>query len=241
MSLAPLVASFRSRFPLIVRAVFAALLRVLAPPRCAACDVPTTLHDAFCPACERTVKLDSPSDPALFVPSALPHLAYAIDEGALSRAVRRFKYGDRPDLAAPLAARLCAVLERAALRCDLVIPVPLHARKLRDRGYNQTALLASIVARAAGARFLPRALERTRDTESQASLSRAARLTNLACAFRVRDPLQIKGKRVLLIDDVATTGSTLRACLDPLVAAGASHVTTLVLARRPLVKSRDPG
>lgn len=243
-SLAPWIASFSRRWHLLTRAVIAALARLLAPSRCAACDAPSPPLAAFCLACEPPPQTSDPLDSkprGPFDPAApLPDLAAGLYEGALARAIRRFKYGARPDLAAPLGERLRRVIERGFVRSDLVIPVPLHPRKLRDRGYNQTALLASAIASTAGARFAPRALERTRDTTAQASLDRAARKSNLDGAFRARDPLEIQGKHVLLVDDVATTGSTLRACADALRRAGASRVTTIVLARRAASRTRAP-
>jgi len=229
LSFLPILASLPRRLPLLTRAVIAAFLRLLAPPRCAACDAPCPPLAAFCLTCEPPPDTGNPADPDR--PAHLD-LASGLYDGALARAVRRFKYGARPDLAGPLGERLRRVIEGACVRADLVVPVPLHPRKLRERGYNQTALLAAEIAKTARARFAPRALLRTRDTTAQASLDRDARRVNLRGAFRARDPLKIKGKHVLLVDDVATTGSTLRACLEALREAGASRVTTIVLARR---------
>lgn len=218
-------------------AVFPWIGRLFAPDLCAACDAPSPLG-AFCPACDGTVEPDTPgpstplSDRAQGDSRPIPDLAVGLYEGALARAIKRLKYGARPDLAGPLGDRLRRVVERGGLRGDLVIPVPLHPRKLRDRGYNQAALVASRIADVAGARFSARALVRMRDTAPQASLDREARLTSTKGAFRARDPREIQGKRVILVDDVTTTGSTLRACREALTAAGASRVLTVVLARR---------
>ncbi|MFO0591291.1 MAG: ComF family protein [Polyangiaceae bacterium] len=152
--------------------------------------------------------------------------------GALAIAVKRLKYSARPDLARPLGAWLSERARTANLTADLVIPVPLHPRKLRARGYNQSALLSAHVARSLGARFRPRALVRTRDTAPQASLDREARGDNIAGAFHARQIEAIRGKRVVLVDDVATTGATLRACVQALLDAGVASVTALVLARK---------
>jgi ComF family protein len=239
------------------------VVRLVAPPRCAACDAPSPHDAAFCPTCAATVvpadrdavaPLASPQparakravgltqmDPALaivdsafpIVDPALAIVACGMYRGALASAVRRLKYGDRPDLARPLGAMLGATVATSGLRADLVVPVPLHPRKLRERGYNQSALLAGAVARAAGAPLAARGLVRTRDTAPQASLSKHRRRDNIAGAFRARSAKAIHGNRILLVDDVATTGATLRACAEALLTAGAASVTTVVLARAP--------
>jgi ComF family protein len=112
----------------------------------------------------------------------------------------------------------------------LVIPVPLHPRRLVERGYNQAALIAAPVAKDLHACFLPRALLRPRETEPQTTLDRDARLANMRGAFHVRRQGDVFGQRVLLIDDVRTTGATLAACKTVLAEAGALDVRTLVVA-----------
>ncbi len=229
-------------------------LRLVAPPACAACDAPAPGDAAFCAACVATVEPTTEPDPrSPFVdvacgPSAgapLAHIASGspgsplepvacgVYGGALAEAVRRLKYRGRPDLARPLGALLAATVTSTGLRADLVMPVPLHPRKLRERGYNQSALLAGPVARAAGARLEARGLVRKRHTAAQASLSKRDRRDNIAGAFRVRATRAVQGKQILLVDDVATTGATLRACAAALLDAGAASVTAIVIARAP--------
>jgi ComF family protein len=210
----------------IAGAVVAGLGRVLAPDRCASCDEPPEGGAALCGACAATVVRD---EVAGSTGARGEVVAYALYAGAIARAVRRFKYGDRPDLAGPLG-QLVAGAARG-LDGDVVVPVPLHPRKRRARGYNQAALLAEAVARELAAPLAARALVRTRDTPAQAHLDRAGRLSNLEGAFRVRTPASVRGRRVVLVDDVCTTGSTLEACRAALLAAGATSVTALVLAR----------
>jgi ComF family protein len=197
----------------------------LAPPRCAACDAPVTRLAVFCAACASTVqRADDAGDGAV---------AAFVYGGAIAEAITRFKYGARPDLARPLADLLWnAVAARAGLlRGCVVVPVPLHPVRLAERGFNQSALLARPVSRRLSAPFLPLALTRVRDTPRQASLGRADRLGNVGGAFAARLPKRLRGRPVLLVDDVRTTGATLSACTQATLEVGAGPVTTAVLAR----------
>jgi ComF family protein len=198
--------------------------RVLAPERCVACEAPVGFRTVFCrPCCGTLVPSDDDStqDAASFV--------YG---GAVAEAITHFKYGQHPELARPLATLLLRAVSRlSADPPDVVVPVPLHPSRLADRGYNQAALLASPVARALSARFEPQALARIRPTERQATLDRSARLANVTRAFGVRRGKGIERRRVLLIDDVRTTGATLQACRETLLEGGAREVLTAVIAR----------
>lgn len=149
--------------------------------------------------------------------------------GAVADAIRRFKFHGRSDLVARFAALL---VPRVPDGIDLLVPVPLHPNRLAERGYNQAVLLARPVARARTIALAARALARTRDTPMQSSLDRSARQVNLAQAFAVRDAGAVRGRAVLLVDDVRTTGSTLRACAAALHEVGAARVIPLVLACR---------
>lgn len=122
-------------------------------------------------------------------------------------------------------------IARALPEVDVVAPVPLHPRRLAERGYNQAALLASPVARGLRVPLVPRALTRVDDTPQQVMLDRAARLVNLEGAFSAARA-RVRGTRVLLVDDVRTTGATLDACTNVLREAGAIDVLSLVLAIR---------
>jgi len=144
--------------------------------------------------------------------------AWSYDERAAA-VVEAFKYGERTDLAPALAAELARVTPRE-FAADLVAEVPLHPARERERGYNQSALLASALASRAGMPHLPGVLARVRPTRAQARLGPAARRLNLRGAFRVRDPERLAGRRVLLVDDVVTTGATLEAALGALRSAG---------------------
>jgi ComF family protein len=208
------------------RALVARALDLLAPPRCAACDAPLPRDVVFCPACATTVE---PADAGGARHDALDDLrAACVYGGAVAVAVRRFKYQARPDLARALGHVLRATLRAAPVEVDLVVPVPLHARRLAERGYDQAALLGAHVARELRAPHAPRAITRVRATPKQAASSRAERLVNVEGAFVARP---LAGARVALVDDVVTTGATLGACARALRAAGASSVVGVVLAR----------
>jgi len=152
--------------------------------------------------------------------------------GAVATAIVRFKYAGRSDLAPRFSGIMAAAAALVAPEVDLVVPVPLHPRRLVERGFDQAALLGAPIARRLGIEHAPRALLRTRATPPQASLDRTARSANVAQAFRCSAPRRIVGRRVLLVDDVRTTGATLSACAEALRNAGAADVRTLVLASR---------
>ena len=145
--------------------------------------------------------------------------AWLYDERA-SRVVHALKYESRRGLAAGLAVELARVVPPAP-RADLVLSVPLHSARRRERGYNQAGLLAEALAGAIGAPRLERAIERVRDTRPQARLDPRLRRANVAGAFRVRRPGWLEGRSILLVDDVVTTGATFDACLGALGRAGA--------------------
>jgi ComF family protein len=121
-------------------------------------------------------------------------------------------------------------LRRRPLRAELVVPVPLAPARLRWRGYNQAALLAEQVAAALGGRLGTDVLERL-DRPAQHTLGAAERLDNLRGAIRCRQPGLVRGRRVVLVDDVMTTGATLSSCAEALETAGARQVLGLVFAR----------
>lgn len=148
---------------------------------------------------------------------------------ASKRLLLAFKHGDRTELA-PALARLMAQAGGPLLaEADLIVPVPLHWSRLLVRRYNQAALLAAELARMAGRTFAPRLLRRRRRTPSQGGLDAAGRRRNVRAAFVV--PVRLEGERVLLIDDVQTTGATLEEAARTLLKAGAGAVDSLVAAR----------
>jgi len=151
-------------------------------------------------------------------------------EGALRQAIHGLKYRRDFILADTLAEVLAKAWKRNSLPEALVTPVPLSAERLRQRGYNQAALLAQSFAERLGLPYTPESVQRTRNTVSQVELSVAERRANVAGAF-VGQPNLVMDKTLILIDDVCTTGATLVACAQALRAAGAEAVWGLTLAR----------
>lgn len=153
--------------------------------------------------------------------------------GALRVLVRELKYRSRRRVAERIAEIVCADPGVAGLLAPgaVMVPVPLHPRRLQQRGFNQSELLAASLARRSGLPLLPRALVRRKDTPPQTGLSAAARRRNVRGAFAVRQRAQIQGRTAVLVDDVITTGATTRACALELRRAGAVAVHVLTIAR----------
>ncbi len=227
-----------------LRGVAAALLQLVYPPRCAACGEGVA-EEPFCAVCGEAVDpvpsgcarcgLPGP-DPLCGACRADPPAFDAVRAGGLfggplADAIHAFKYGGRPALARPLGEWLAraAPLPPGAL----VVSVPLARGRRVERGYDQAALLADTLARAAGARGrrLRGALVRTRETPPQVGKTRVERSRNVAGAFRAVRSAEIAGRDVVLVDDVVTTGATADAAARALREAGARSVEIVALAR----------
>jgi ComF family protein len=205
-------------------ACFSALSFVTAP-LCARCGVPFPHAGAgpLCPGCE--------ARPPVYG-SARAALRY--DAGA-QRLILPFKHGDRTEFAGPLARHMARAGVALLARADVVAPVPLHWRRLLSRRYNQAALLSARLARQAGLPHLPDLLRRSRPTPSLGEHGAAERAALLEGVFAVsrRGAARIAGRRVLLVDDVLTSGATAEACAWALLEAGAAAVDVLAAARVP--------
>jgi ComF family protein len=154
-------------------------------------------------------------------------------EGLMAEAISRFKYQGASRLAKPLGALLAEYKDPEFPFADfeLILSVPLHPRRLRQRGFNQSLLLARRVSHTHSIPLDFTALRRTRHTEPQTQLSGPERQKNIRGAFEVRRPEGIAEKHILLIDDVFTTGATVQECAKVLLKAGAERVDVLTLAR----------
>ena len=150
-------------------------------------------------------------------------------DGLLREWIHLYKYGRIQTLARPLEDLLLRAVPRDEA-FDAIVPVPLHWRRQWQRGFNQADLLARGISRRLGVP-VAHALRRTRSTDVQAGLSNAGRRRNVTHAFRVRRGASVGGQRILLIDDVMTTGSTAAACAQALKRAGAARVVLVTVAR----------
>ena len=219
------------------------LLDLFYPPRCVGCGRTETL---YCAACRDSVSpIASPFCPLCGQPQGVPGLciqcisqppdidgirSVAVFEGTLCAAIHGFKYKYMRTLSVPLGEMLVGYWRENPLSIDVIVPVPLHRRRTRERGYNQSELLAEHLACAVNVPIACDALHRDRYTLSQTHLGEQERRRNVAGAFSSSDA-SFQGKRVLLVDDVCTTGSTLKACSQALKAGGARTVWALSLAR----------
>ena len=140
------------------------------------------------------------------------------------------KYQRNIGLGEMLAMQMVDFFHSLQWQVQAVLPVPLGKRRLKERGYNQVGLVARPLAYNVGIEYIPQVLQKTRETRSQVGLSASQRHENVKNAYQA-DPAAVKRKSVLLMDDVATTGSTISECTDSLLSAGAKEVYVLTIAR----------
>jgi ComF family protein len=221
-----------------------AVLDALLPPHCASCGAAGArwcaacqaaaprLHPPLCPRCgdptrgERTECGTCRAHPPAFDRAA----AWGAYDGTLQAAIRRYKFRRDFGLAEVFAARMAEAVRERGWTVDAALPVPLGRERQRERGYNQAALLARPLAAALGCRYAGRMLRRARETRPQVGLSVAERRRNVAGAFAVRERPPT-GARLLVVDDVMTTGATLSDAARALKEAGAGEVYAVALAR----------
>lgn len=156
--------------------------------------------------------------------------SWVVFDGEIRNAIHNLKYQKDLSLAEIFSRPLIRLVSELPWKIDIVIPVPLSENRLKERGYNQAALLALPISLAMGYRYKPKALRRVRDTESQVGLSLTQRRTNVSGAFIAEEKIVYR-KNILLVDDVATSGATLNACADALFFAQANDVNAITLAR----------
>ena len=155
--------------------------------------------------------------------------SWGVFDSPLKEALHRMKYRRDLGLGEALARGMIQFLDTLEWSCDQVVPVPLAKRRLKERGYNQVALVAIPLALRFGLVYRPQALERIRETASQVGLSAAQRRENVRGAFQADS--SVRGKSILLVDDVSTTGATLSSAAGALFAAGAGSVKAVTVAR----------
>lgn len=219
------------------------ILNLLFPPRCVACaksgrwfcsdcqDTIQYIEPPFCPRCGRPTTTARLCNWCREAPPQIDGIrAVAYLEGPLRAAILRFKYSNMRVLATSLGHIMAHHVSKDRLPVDVVVPVPLHPQRLRERGYNQAALLAREVAKAVDLPVLQDGLMRVRSTLPQVGLSARERRDNVRGAFGCVEE-GLKGQRILLVDDVCTTGATLDACTIALRERDVQTVWGLVLAR----------
>jgi ComF family protein len=207
---------------------------------CASCwEDFSSIQGPICPRCGRPFESletlsHSPDHHCLACRQTLPSFDQALSigyfEGPLREAIHRFKYGPCRALGKPLAGWMAGNI-RLVSAIDFVIPVPLHIMRLRQRGFNQALVLAYELSKTFSIPLSYDNLNRVRPTRPQVELSGNERIKNVAGAFALRRPVELRDRDVLLIDDVFTTGATMNECALVLKDAGASRVTALTLAR----------
>src|SRR5438445_1970475 len=226
---------------------------LLYPPLCTICGRSVRAGEYLCNQCEaKTVRIVAPfcqkcSEPfegaitGVFTCANCAHRRIYFDaavaayrgRGIVRQIIHEFKYGRRIHLRHLVARWLCAAFDDERLRgrkFDIIVPVPLHPTRQRERGFNQASLLAELLTARVSVPCKP-VLKRIRYTTTQTALDRAERMENLHNAFRLRRNANVRGLRVLLIDDVLTTGSTLSECARILKRSGAISVYAATAAR----------
>lgn len=198
------------------------ILDLVFPPRCEVCQKPGPAQ--LCPDCFGQIKFMK------------PHLGvYSVSsyEGVLRDAIRRFKFYKRKNLAQPLGILMVQYLGQTPLairELDMIVPVPLHKNRQRERGFNQAESLAEVIARYYELPVVT-ALKRVRDTRANFDLPREERFHNVSGAFGLSDGISVEDKRILLLDDIYTTGATIAECCQVLKAARAKRIEVVTLSR----------
>lgn len=223
-----------------------AALNLIFPPVCAHCgregqllcqnclELVEWLSAPICQRCGRSLPTDSSREICTGCHTrplaANPIRAAAVFAGPVPNLIHQLKYNNMFGLAAPLANLMSIAWLRWQMPVDLVIAIPLHKRRHKERGYNQSELLVNHFCQQQGLTAHTHALQRVRHTRPQVDLDAAHRQENMQDAFHA-DATAVAGKRILLVDDVCTTGATLDAAAAALVAAGATAVSAFCLAR----------
>jgi len=223
----------------VLAAAAAAVLDFVFPPLCLICGehVPSDLR-LVCASCWRALPRFAGSSESEFSPDDCPLAVHSVfsmwayDE-RVAKVIHEAKfYGKRVlcrRIGAELGRTVCDFLRPET--ADVLVPVPLHKTRLRERGFNQSKLLAETISRLTGVMVLGDAIRRVRHTRAQSTLGAAERARNLEGAFEIASREAIDGKRVVLVDDVLTTGATLAGCAAVLGAAGAAEVMAVTAAR----------
>lgn len=199
---------------------------------CSECDLKVeTISTAYCPICGQKQNIHSVCSRCKSLRPTYNQLrSWAVFNNEIRNAIHKLKYRNDISLGEILSRPLIGLLNDLPWSIDIVVPVPLSNDRLKERGYNQAALIALPIALGLGLKYHPKALKRVRETESQVGLSISQRHENVFGAF-IADQRMVSGKNILIVDDVATSGATLNACADALLLARAAEVNAITLAR----------
>jgi ComF family protein len=199
-------------------------LSFIAPPYCERLGIPFVYDPG-----PGVLSMEAIANPPAY---ARARAAVRFDDVA-RKLVHALKYSDRLDLAPMMGGWMAQAGRELLANADAIVSVPLHWRRLWTRRFNQAAMLAKVISESSGVPTVHHVLERTRATPQQVGLSRPERASNVQGAFRVADgsKVEIRGKRLVLVDDVLTSGATIDNCARTLLRAGASNVDVLVFAR----------
>ena len=240
-----------------INSIWTGLVDIVFPRNCVLCRAyhPATARDPLCPACRASLAWNTPpfcvrcsrhletvSEESL-CPSCRSHPPHFDEgwalvryEGTAREILHKFKFQDKTSLRRTFTKLLKQFIARYDLHFPggpLVIPIPLHMVRLKERGYNQAALFAAGVARELSLTLREDILERARFTPRQSKLGAKERWTNIQGAFRIKNPATIAGRAVILVDDVLTTAATASEAAKTLKGAGASRVDLITLAIAP--------
>lgn len=193
----------------------------------------------LCPSCLGAISATQIGSLTLGNYPPLSTKSFGVYSGNLRALIHNFKYHNKKVLAYDFALLLASLLEQDdLLEKPLLIPVPLHKSKLHERGFNQAAELARLTGIVRGVDFSDRALLRVQKTKSQYGLTKKERLNNVQTAF-LADSARVRGRSIILVDDIVTTGATACACREALATAGAKEVKLLTLAQALLRHTCD--
>ncbi len=231
--------------------LFWEVLDWLYPPNCGGCgsrgarwcdacsQITLEIEPPVCPICGNPNKNDEPCQRCEASRPAFTALrSYTVFNGAMREAIHRLKYRSDVGLGEALARPMINSLRKLNWPLDIITSVPLGLVRFEERGYNQATLLARPIALCLHLPFAAKLLIRTRETRSQVGLTVMERQENMVDAFRVRGK-SVRGKNILVVDDVATSGATFNACAQALLAGGAANVYGFSLARAVLTPDND--
>ncbi len=225
---------FLTALKILYRETSSALIDLVYPPRCVSCR--RLLNTLFCQYCIAEIIPPNDTAPILELDD---HIAVGIHRGSLRHAIHALKYENLPEIANILGYLLAQVIQQKKWHFDTLIPVPLHADRQRERGYNQAIELAQVAANYLECAILPNALYRSIATTSQVGKNFYERQQNVKDAFAVAPEYvaQLHNTHVILIDDVCTTGATLGACATALRQVGVKSIYAATVSRADMQTS----